>query len=57
MKSRRFTKELTDNGYVLVRVRGSHFIYQNKKTGQIVSVNKDLNEMVERRLRKETGLL
>ena len=56
MKSRRFTKDLLDNGYFLVRVRGSHFIYQNRKTGQIVSVNKDLNKMVERRLRKECGL-
>lgn len=47
-----FTKEIERRGYRFQRCRGSHFIYSNNR-GHTVSVNKDLNKMVERRLMKE----
>lgn len=56
------TKELRDfadilksNGYCEVRSNGSHFIYSNG-TNQI-TVNKDLNRMVRKRLIKENNLV
>ena len=59
---RRMTKEmrsfvpmLLSNGYREIRSNGSHFIYSNG-TKQI-TVNKDLNKMVRKRLIKENNLV
>lgn len=49
-----FQKLLRHNGYTCDRCNGSHYIY--KKDGDIISVNKDLNKMVARRLIKEHKL-
>lgn len=51
-----FDKILKANGYVPNRVHGSHFIYRNRALGRTISVNKDLNPMVKRRLIKEYSL-
>ena len=48
-----FCKDLERLGYQKARSKGSHFIYVNPKTGKTISVNKDLNKMVSKRLRKE----
>ncbi len=48
-----FTKELEAMGYRRTRSKGSHFIYVHPISGHVVSVNKDINKMVEKRLRKE----
>lgn len=51
---RRMQRILKDNRYELVRIRGSHFMYSNGH--RTVSVNKDLNMMVAKRLIKEYEL-
>lgn len=63
MKNTRKTKQLREiepilscNGYKLVRCKGSHFIYMNRTTHKIISVNKDLNKMVRRMIVKENKL-
>ena len=48
---REFEPILKANGYREIRSNGSHFIYSNG-TNQI-TVNKDLNKMVRKRLIKE----
>lgn len=48
-------KILKRNGYGLVRKKGSHFIYSNGT--RTISINKDLNMMVARRLIKENKLI
>ena len=60
--SQRITKEmrsfvpiLEKNGYHEVRSNGSHFIYSNGI--KQITVNKDLNKMVRRRLIKENSLV
>lgn len=52
---RRFVPILISNGYREIRSNGSHFIYSNG-TNQI-TVNKDLNKMVWKRLIKENNLV
>lgn len=52
---RNFIPTLISNGYREIRSNGSHFIYSNG-TNQI-TVNKDLNKMVRRRLIKENNLI
>lgn len=52
---REFKKLLAANGYDLRHTRGSHFIYENAD-GTSISINKDLNRMVARRLISENGL-
>jgi len=47
-------KILKQNGYILLRTKGSHFIYSNGN--RTISINKDLNMMVARRLIKENQL-
>lgn len=54
-KFRHFEQRLRRNGFVRVRITGSHYIYKGVD-GQTISVNKDLNEMVRRRLVKEYHL-
>ena len=50
-----FQRKLRDNGYVLDRIKGSHYIYKNCD-GRIIPVNKKLNQMVARRLIREYQL-
>ena len=52
---REFEPILKANGYHEIRIRGSHFIYGNGKNQ--ITVNKDLNKMVRRRLIKENNLI
>ena len=56
------TKEMRDfkpilkrNGYREIRSNGSHFIYSNGMNQ--ITVNKDLNKMVRKRLIKENNLI
>lgn len=51
---KKMRKVLDMNGYKLIRTKGSHFIYSNGT--RTISINKDLNMMVARRLIKENGL-
>lgn len=48
-----FVKELEGMGYRRSRIKGSHYIYVHPTSGHVVSVNKDINRMVEKRLKKE----
>lgn len=52
---REFERLLIDNRYELVRCKGSHFVY--KKENITISVPKNLNKMVGRRLIKEYNLI
>ena len=54
-KLREFEPILKANGYHEIRSRGSHFIYGNGKNQ--ITVNKDLNKMVQIRLIKENKLM
>lgn len=47
-------KILLNNGFKLVRSKGSHFIYSDGRN--TISINKDLNCMVARRLLKQYNL-
>ncbi len=47
-------KILHNNGFRCVRTRGSHFIYSDGRN--TISINKDLNCMVARRLLKQYNL-
>lgn len=47
-------KILLDNGFQCVRSKGSHFIYSDGRN--TISINKDLNCMVARRLLKQYNL-
>lgn len=50
-----FEKLLVNNGFSLQRVKGSHFIY--KKGTDLISIPKNLNKMISRRLIKEYHLI
>lgn len=52
---REFEPILKANGYREIRSNGSHFIYSNGNNQ--ITVNKDLNKMVRRRLIKENNLV
>ena len=52
---REFEQLLNENGYEFARCKGSHFIY--KKGDKTVSVPKNLNSMIGRRLIKEYNLI
>ena len=56
---RNFEPVLKRNGFTLARMGGrkSHFIYINRYTGKHITVNKDLNIEVKRRLIKENNLI
>ena len=54
---REFEPILYRNGYRFARCNGSHFIYMNRTTHKIITVNKDLNRMVRERLIKENNLV
>lgn len=51
---REFVPVLISNGYREIRSNGSHFIYSNGI--RQITVNKDLNKMVRKRLIKENNL-
>lgn len=51
-----FERLLRDNGYYLQRSNGSHFMYRNDNLHRTITINKDLNKMVVRRLIKEYKL-
>lgn len=51
---REFQKILDKNGFERARSKGDHFIY--KRNGVTISINKNPNAMVMRRLIKENGL-
>jgi predicted RNA binding protein YcfA (HicA-like mRNA interferase family) len=53
---RSFVVLLHRNNYALSRVNGSHYIYENIYTHRSLCVNKNLNDMVKRRLIKEHEL-
>lgn len=49
----RLTKEMRDivpilkrNGYILVRSKGSHFIFKNRTTHRTMTINKNLKWMI-----------
>lgn len=46
---------LEQNGYCLIREKGSHFLYKNA-VGNTIVVNKGINRMVARRLVKKYDL-
>ena len=50
-----FVPLLEKNGYREIRSNGSHFIYSNGHN--TISVNKNLNRMVRKRLIKENNLV
>ena len=52
---REFEPILKANGYREIRSRGTHFMYGNGKNH--ITVNKDLNKMVQLRLIKENNLV
>ena len=52
---RSFVPILINNGYREIRSNGSHYIYSNGIN--TITVNKDLNKMVRRRLIKENNLI
>ena len=52
---REFAKLLGENGFELARCRGSHFVY--KKDDMTITVPKNLNKMIGRRLIKEYKLI
>ena len=52
---REFEPILKANGSREIRSRGSHFMYGNGKNH--ITVNKDLNKMVQLRLIKENNLV
>ena len=54
---REFEPILSRNGYKLARCKESHFIYMNRTSHRIITVNKDLNKMVRERLIKENNLV
>lgn len=54
---REFEHILYRNGYRFARCKGSHFIYMNRTTHKIITVNKGLNRMVRERLIKENNLV
>ena len=47
--TREFRQMLEQNGYCLIREKGSHFLYKNA-AGNTIVVNKGINRMVARRL-------
>ena len=53
--TREYHKILIHNGFELVRQRGSHYIFQ--RGSEHVTMNRDINLMVIRRLVKEHNLV
>lgn len=51
---REFHRILLDNGFELVRTRGSHYVF--KRGEEEIVTNKDINKMIIRRLIKTHNL-
>lgn len=51
---REFHRVLLDNGFELVRTRGSHYVF--KRGEEEIVTNKDINKMVARRILKQYKL-
>lgn len=56
IKFKEMQKILRNNGYTLDRYNGDHYIYVKRGTSHI-SINRELNPMVARRLIKENNLI
>lgn len=56
IKFKEMQKILRNNGYTLDRYNGDHYIYVKRGTNHI-SINRELNPMVARRLIKENNLI
>ena len=59
----RLTKEMRNivpilkrNGYVLVRSKGSHFIFKNRTTHRIMTINKNLKWMIWEEIMRDYNL-
>lgn len=56
-KMRTFAVLLKRNGYFLLRIKGGHYTYKHKTTGNIITINCHPNPMIIRRLIKENNLI
>lgn len=56
MNDREFARVLKANGYVIARHSGDHAIWYNADKKDSITVNKDINPMVMRRLIREHNL-
>jgi len=56
LSDREFAKLLKKNGYVVVRSSGDHTIWTNANRKDSITVNKNINPMVMRRLIKEHNI-
>ena len=54
---REFEPILYRNGYRFARCKGSHFIYINRTSHKIITVNKDLNRMVSSLYKGVSGVM
>lgn len=55
--TREFSRILMDNGYRYLRTHGDHHIYYNEQLNKKITINKNINKMVCRRLLKENNLI
>lgn len=53
--ARELKKIVTENGFVLVRINGDHFIY--KREDETIVINKNINMCVANRLIKQHKLV
>ncbi len=59
MKSKEMIKLLEQNGFVTVRIRGSHYFLKNPNTGRTTTVPfhpGDLKPSLEKKIMKDAGL-
>ena len=52
---RKFRRLLNNNGYRCDRIKGSHYIFENKN-GRTITINRNPNRMVMQRLIAENNL-
>ena len=53
---RDFEVILKENGYILDRIKGSHFTYKRPGCPKVITINKKMNRMIAERLIKENNL-
>lgn len=56
LSDREFAKLLKQNGYVVARTSGDHTIWFNEARKDSITVNRNINPIVMRRLIKEHNL-
>lgn len=56
LSDREFAKLLKQNGYAVARTSGDHTVYYNAERKDSITVNRNINPMVVRRLIKEHNL-